>query len=173
MPPHTRPVKQRTTDTGSRATTPEVRARMQRQRRRDTKPEVNLRSLLHKRGLRFRVDISPMVSLRRRADIVFTRARVAIFVDGCFWHSCPLHGTVPKSNKEFWKDKLDTNRRRDQDTDARLAQAGWVSIHVWEHEDPSDRVEEIAAVIISRRITLSTTRGTLHTEFSSSLRPTT
>jgi DNA mismatch endonuclease (patch repair protein) len=82
--------------------------------------------------------------MRRRADVVFTRARVAVFVDGCFWHRCPEHSTIPTANRAWWIDKLDANVTRDRDTDAQLGAAGWLVIRVWEHEDPvrvADRIE--------------------------------
>ncbi len=119
---------------------------MSRTGRRDTKPEIELRRLLHARGLRYRVDRSVLPGVRRRADIVFPSARVVVFVDGCFWHGCPEHVTWPKSNAEFWRQKIEANRSRDRDTDDRLAAAGWRSIHVWEHEDAApaaDRVERL------------------------------
>jgi DNA mismatch endonuclease, patch repair protein len=119
--------------------------RMSRTRRRDTKPEVALRRLLHARGLRFRVDRPVLHDRRRRADIVFASARVVVFVDGCFWHGCPQHATWPTRNGAFWREKIETNRLRDRDTDARLASAGWDVVRVWEHEDPAaaaDRVEK-------------------------------
>src|SRR4051812_22101064 len=99
------------------SSSPAVSARMSRQRRRDTAPEIALRRLLHARGLRFRVDAKPLAGLRRRADIVFTRARVAVFVDGCFWHGCPVHGTLPVANRQWWAAKLDANAARDRNTD--------------------------------------------------------
>ncbi|NMD95435.1 very short patch repair endonuclease [Rhodococcus sp. BL-253-APC-6A1W] len=111
-------------------------ARMSRQRRRDTAPEVALRRELHRRGLRFYVDRAPWPGVRRRADLVFPRRRVAVYVDGCFWHRCPLHATDPKNNAEWWADKLAGNVERDRDTDSLLAAAGWTVIRVWEHEDP-------------------------------------
>jgi DNA mismatch endonuclease (patch repair protein) len=119
--------------------------RMRRQRGRDTKPELALRSILHRRGLRFRVD-QPVGGLRRRADVVFSRAQVAVFVDGCFWHGCPTHGTWPKQNSDWWREKIETNRKRDADTDRRLSAAGWVVVRLWEHEDPNvgaDAVERL------------------------------
>src|SRR4051794_27753605 len=100
-------------------------ARMARQARRDTGVEVRLRSLLHARGLRYRVHRRPLGGLRREADIVFPRARVAVFVDGCFWHGCPDHGTWPKTNAAFWRSKIEGNARRDRETDEALARAGW------------------------------------------------
>jgi len=84
--------------------------------------------------------------VRRRADVVFGPARVAVFVDGCFWHGCPSHASWPKNNADFWREKIETNQRRDRDTDRRLAEAGWVVVRVWEHEDleaAADRVERI------------------------------
>jgi DNA mismatch endonuclease (patch repair protein) len=96
--------------------------------------------------LRFRVDAAPIPAVRRRADLVFSGAKVAVFVDGCFFHGCPEHATWPKHNAEFWREKIETNRRRDQDTDRRFADHGWAVVRVWEHEDPvlaADRIEEI------------------------------
>lgn len=113
----------------------EARNRMRANRSRDTTPETELRSLLHRRGLRFRVDISPIPGVRRRADLVFPGARVAVFVDGCFWHGCPLHATWPKANADFWREKIETNRRRDEDTNRKFTEAGWTVVRVWEHED--------------------------------------
>lgn len=126
------------------ATDPVTSARMSRQRRRDTAPEVALRRELHRRGARFFVDRAPLPGLRRRADLVFPRRRVAVYVDGCFWHRCPVHATDPKNNAEWWAAKLAGNVSRDRDTDARLAAAGWTVVRVWEHEDPlvaADRVQ--------------------------------
>src|SRR4051812_7431931 len=102
---------------------PAVLARLRRQRVRDTVPEMALRKRLHAMGLRYRVDHPPLPGLRRRADIVFTRARVAVYVDGCYWHRCPEHGTTPKNNAEWWAAKLQRNVERDRDTDRRLASA--------------------------------------------------
>ncbi|MHA3700633.1 very short patch repair endonuclease [Jatrophihabitans sp. YIM 134969] len=110
---------------------------MARQRHTGTGPEMLLRRELHRRGLRYRVH-SPLPVLglgRRRADLLFTRRRVAVFVDGCFWHACPVHGTAPKANKEWWAIKLRSNVQRDRDTDERLVNAGWTVLRFWEHED--------------------------------------
>ncbi|MEV7022399.1 very short patch repair endonuclease [Kitasatospora sp. NPDC093558] len=132
-------------------TTPETRARMSHQRSHDTKIEVVLRSTLHAAGLRFRVHRRPLVGVRREADIVFGPSRVAVFVDGCFWHACPEHATWPKNNAEFWREKIEKNRSRDRDTDARLAAAGWLAVRVWEHEKAAEAAERIAAVVRERR----------------------
>ncbi|MEE2058319.1 very short patch repair endonuclease [Rhodococcus artemisiae] len=129
-------------------TDPRTRSRMSRQRRRDTVPELALRRELHRRGLRFFVDRAPIAGMRRRADLVFPRRRVAVYVDGCFWHRCPEHATAPKNNAEWWDAKLAANVRRDRDTDARLADAGWTVVRVWEHEDATtaaDRVQRSLA----------------------------
>ena len=116
---------------------------MAAQARRDTSPERALRSELWRRGLRYRVD-RPVVGRRRRVDVVFGPARLAVFVDGCFWHRCPLHGTTPQHNREWWEEKLDRNTTRDRETDDELTAHGWTIVRVWEHEDPvaaADRVE--------------------------------
>ncbi|MEU5437707.1 very short patch repair endonuclease [Streptomyces sp. NPDC020719] len=128
-----------------------VRARMSRQRSRDTGVEVALRRVLHAMGLRFRIHRRPLPGIRREADVVFGPARVAVFVDGCFWHGCPEHGTWPKNNAEFWRSKIEGNRARDRDTDARLAEAGWLAVRVWEHEDPAAAAIEIHETVQQRR----------------------
>jgi DNA mismatch endonuclease (patch repair protein) len=120
---------------------------MERQRRRDTAPERALRSELHRRGLRFRVDRALPVSRRRVADVVFTSARVAVFVDGCFWHGCPEHGTMPRSNRAEWRSKLARNQARDRETDALLVEAGWVVVRVWEHEPVAEAADKVQAVL--------------------------
>jgi len=122
---------------------------MSRQRRRDTVPEVALRRELHRRGRRFFVDKAPLPGMRRRADLVFPRHRVAVYVDGCFWHSCPQHATFPKNNAEWWAAKLAANVQRDRDTDERLQTAGWTVVRVWEHEDPITAATRVEAVLSS------------------------
>lgn len=112
-------------------------------KRRDTKPEMALRSALHKMGLRYRVDYPPIPGMRQRADIVFTKAKVAVFVDGCFWHGCPIHGTWPKANAEWWRVKIEANMQRDAKTNERLREAGWTVIRIWEHEDPDSASLEV------------------------------
>src|SRR4051812_24288137 len=103
----------------------DVSVRMGRVRRRDTDIEVRLRSALHRRGLRFFVDRAPLPGMRSRADIVFPRARVAVYVDGCFWHGCPEHATWPKANATWWREKIEGNVRRDRRVDEQLVQACW------------------------------------------------
>ncbi|WP_080733974.1 very short patch repair endonuclease, partial [Rhodococcoides fascians] len=119
-------------------------ARLSKQRRRDTKPEVALRRELHRLGLRYFVDRAPLKGMRRRADVVFPRRKVAVYVDGCFWHSCPVHATKPRNNAQWWADKLAANVARDRDTDARLEAEGWTVVRVWEHEP----VTEAAALVL-------------------------
>lgn len=110
-----------------------------------------LRRALHRQGLRYLVDAPlPLPKVRRRADLLFSRARVVIFVDSCFWHACPQHGTWPKANGEWWRKKLEANRRRDADTDARLAAAGWTVVRIWAHEDPVAAASTVAEVVRAR-----------------------
>jgi len=120
---------------------------MSKQRARDTKPEKELRSLLHARGLRYRVDYSPIPQSRRRADVVFTRARVAVLVHGCFWHSCPVHSTKPKANAQWWKEKLERNVERDHETRQALADQEWTVLEFWEHEDPQTAADVVEHIV--------------------------
>lgn len=110
-----------------------VSAQMSRMPRTRTKPEMSLRRELHRRGLRFRVNHP---GLPGRPDIAFTRARLAVFVDGCFWHLCPQHAVLPKNNATWWREKLHRNVQRDREKDEALAALGWTVLHVWEHEEP-------------------------------------
>lgn len=121
--------------------------RMKNTPTRDTPAELAIRRILHGRGLRYRVDYRPEANLRRKADIVFTRPRVAVFVDGCFWHDCPIHGSSPKSNSEWWRNKLVANVTRDRDTDERLRAAGWTVVRVWEHEQPDAAADLIVETL--------------------------
>ena len=118
---------------------------------RDTKPELALRSAVHGLGLRYRVSARPLKDLRRTADLVFPKAKVAVFLDGCFWHGCPEHHTVAVGHAKFWADKLTGNIARDRNTDERLAEAGWISIRIWEHEDPQAAALRVREVVVSRR----------------------
>ena len=117
--------------------------------RRDTACELAIRSALHKMGVRFRVDW-PLPGTRRRADLAFVSARVAVFVDGCFWHGCPQHATWPKANARWWRNKIETNRRRDNDTDTRLRADGWKVLRFWEHEDSQRSAAQTVRVVQSR-----------------------
>lgn len=128
-----------------------VQRRMESQRRRDTRPELSLRRELHARGLRYRLDRSPLVGMRSRADIVFGPSKVAVFVDGCFWHRCPLHGTVPKNNRDWWIEKLGKNVARDERIDGELRAAGWLPVRIWEHEDPLTAAAHVEELVRSRR----------------------
>jgi DNA mismatch endonuclease, patch repair protein len=136
---------------GSFASSAAVRRKMQRQRRRDTPIELALRSELFRRGLRYFVHRRPIPGLRREADIVFPRARLAVFVDSCWWHACPEHGTVPRSNHAWWAMKLTKNQMRDRDTTEQFEGAGWIVVRVWEHEDVGGAADRIAAAVASRR----------------------
>ena len=132
------------------ASSPAARATMQGNRRRDTKPEMAVRRAVHALGLRYRVDARPLPQLNRRADLVFPGPRVAVFIDGCYWHGCPLHGTTARTNTDYWTPKIRANRQRDADTDRRLAQAGWLPLRFWEHEEPVGVAAQIAGVVSGR-----------------------
>jgi DNA mismatch endonuclease (patch repair protein) len=124
-----------------------VRNIMQGIRSADTRPEVELRSSLHHMGLRFRKHTRPVPGLRCTADVVFSRVRVAVFVDGCFWHCCPEHGRRPGVNRGYWQAKLDRNVARDRRNDAALTSEGWTVIRVWEHEDPKVAARRIRSTV--------------------------
>ena len=128
-----------------------VSRRMSLQRSTDTAIEVAVRRLLHKDGLRYRLHVRPVPTLRRTADVVFRHARVAVFMDGCFWHGCPDHGSIPKSNTAFWRGKILGNVERDADTRRRLEEAGWMVVRVWEHDDPAVAAATISALVNRRR----------------------
>lgn len=124
---------------------------MKRVRQQGTTAEMRLRKELFRLGLRYRVNYKILEMPRRTVDIAFPRQRLAIFVDGCFWHGCPEHGSWPKLNAEFWRDKINTNRIRDADTDHRLRALGWNVIRVWEHEVPGDVATRVAVHIRGSR----------------------
>ena len=132
------------------APTSEVATKKMRANRRvDTTPEVKLRSALHQSGLRFRKDYSIRLINGRtvRPDIVFPRKKVAVFVDGCFWHSCPEHGSIPKSNRDYWIRKFSQNRERDQSMTAGLIATGWQVLRVWEHTKPVEAARHILEML--------------------------
>jgi DNA mismatch endonuclease (patch repair protein) len=124
-----------------------TRRRMKRVRRRDTPGEVAIRKRLWASGLRYRVDVEPVPGMGRRADIVFRRARLAVFVDGCFWHGCPDHGSIPSTNGAWWRMKIQANALRDADTSRRLSSGGWRVIRIWEHEDPVDAANAVFSAL--------------------------
>jgi len=146
-PRRVHPAKQLPAPPATDATT---RARMRKQPRRDTKPETNLRKHVHALALRYRVNEKPMPDLRRNADLVFRGARVAVFVDGCFWHGCPIHARPTKSHTKWWADKIAANKRRDLDTTRKLERAGWEVIRMWEHEDPAEVAKRVQAAVQAR-----------------------
>jgi DNA mismatch endonuclease (patch repair protein) len=123
-----------TKDANPRPSSIAAQHRMQATRRRDTPGEIALRTALRALGLRYRVDVT-LPGTRRRADVAFLKKKVAVFVDGCFWHGCPEHGTWPKANANWWQTKIKTNQRRDKDTELRLQAAGWTVLRFWEHAD--------------------------------------
>lgn len=130
------------------ASSPAIRATMVGNKRRDTKPEKALRSALHAAGLRFRKDFRlDLGTAKPRPDIAFTRAKVAVFVDGCYWHSCPEHGTKPKTNADYWTPKLARNVERDREQDVALGDSGWTVIRVWEHETIAQAAELVRSVV--------------------------
>ncbi len=120
---------------------------MRGNRSRDTGPELALRRQLHARGLRYRVDAVVEPDVRSRADLVFRSARVVVFVDGCFWHRCPVHATTPRANAAFWEAKFRRNVARDRRIDAELAARGWTVVRVWEHEAPAEAAARVDAAV--------------------------
>ncbi|MFH8472894.1 very short patch repair endonuclease [Streptomyces sp. NPDC018000] len=131
----------------AKPSSPGVSARMSQQASRDTAPEVAVRKLLHASGYRYRVNERVPNMSRRTIDIAFTRCKVAVFLDGCFWHGCPVHATQPKSNAEWWRQKLDRNMARDRETTAHLESGGWTVLRFWEHESAEDVAGRIVATV--------------------------
>ncbi|MFH8986626.1 very short patch repair endonuclease [Streptomyces sp. NPDC017940] len=136
---------------GSWASSAARRRNMQAIRSRDTKPERLIRRLLHAQGLRYRVAAKPLPDLRRTADIVFRPTKVAVFIDGCYWHGCPEHYVPPKTNEGYWSGKVAGNMTRDRDTDRRLKEAGWTVLRFWEHESPDECASTVLRVVLERR----------------------
>ncbi|MGC5342259.1 very short patch repair endonuclease [Streptomyces sp. DT24] len=137
---------------GSWASSENRRRNMQAIKSRDTKPERLIRRLVHAQGLRYRVAAKPIPGLRRTADIVFRPTKVAVFIDGCYWHGCPEHYVPPKTNPGYWSDKVARNMARDRDTDQHLTEAGWTVLRFWEHESPEACCLKIIAAVNARRI---------------------
>lgn len=120
-------------------------------RSRDTSPELALRSLVHARGLRYRVASRPLAEFRRTADMVFRPVRVAVFVDGCYWHGCPDHFVLPKTNTQYWRDKIDRNILRDRETDHLLESRSWLVLRFWEHDNPAACAELVCSAVLARK----------------------
>ena len=120
---------------------------------RDTRPELLVRSLVHRRGFRYRISARPLPELRRTADLVFRPTRVAVFIDGCYWHGCPQHYKEPKTNTDYWRAKITANSQRDRQTDELLSEAGWLVLRFWEHEDPNEIADAIATAVEGRKPT--------------------
>ncbi|WP_395307520.1 very short patch repair endonuclease [Mycobacterium sp. AMU20-3851] len=121
---------------------------MSRQQRRDTKPELLVRQTLHSRGIRYRVDAAPVAGVRCKADLLWRGLRLAVFIDGCFWHGCPEHATRPMANEMWWAEKLDGNVQRDRRTDLQLTNLGWTVLRFWEHE-PADAVADAICAVLA------------------------
>ncbi|MFD4760428.1 very short patch repair endonuclease [Streptomyces sp. NPDC058439] len=136
---------------GSWASSAARRRNMQAIRSRDTQPERLIRRLVHANGLRYRVAARPLPDLRRTADLVFRPAKVAVFIDGCYWHGCPEHYAAPKTNQGYWSDKVARNVARDRDTDQRLTEAGWLVLRFWEHQDSDACALAIVDAVRERR----------------------
>ncbi|MZD05788.1 DNA mismatch endonuclease Vsr [Streptomyces sp. SID5785] len=117
---------------------------MSRQASKNTGAELAVRRLLHAAGMRYRVEYPVPGMPRRRIDIAFTRVKIAVLIDGCFWHGCPMHATQPKANAAWWREKLDRNMARDRETTEHLHAEGWTVLRFWEHEDPKDVAVRIA-----------------------------
>ncbi|MFF3496661.1 very short patch repair endonuclease [Streptomyces sp. NPDC002795] len=136
---------------GSWASSAARRRNMQAIRNRDTTPERSIRHLVHAQGLRYRIAARPLPNLRRTADLVFRPTKIAVFIDGCYWHGCPEHYVPPKTNSGYWSDKVARNMARDRDTGQHLEKAGWLVLRFWEHEPPAECAEQIAAAVRQRR----------------------
>lgn len=136
---------------GSWASSAARRRNMQAIRSRDTKPEQLIRRIVHANGLRYRVAAKPLPDLRRTADLVFRPAKVAVFIDGCYWHGCPEHYVPPKTNSGYWSDKVTRNMARDRDTNQRLTEAGWLVLRFWEHQDSDASALSIVSAVRERR----------------------
>lgn len=137
---------------------PGVSARMSRQASKDTEAELAVRRLLHAAGLRYRVEYPVPGMARRRIDVAFTSIKVAVLIDGCFWHGCPKHSTQPKANAEWWRQKLARNVARDAETTEHLVSAGWEVLRFWEHEAPDAVASHIVEAVQRRRAAVARSR---------------
>ena len=137
---------------GSWASSAATRRVMQANRSRDTRPELLVRRAVHAMGLRYRVASRPIAHIRVSADMVFRGPRVAVFIDGCFWHGCPAHSTSPRTNAGYWAAKIAANRERDARADRLLRNAGWTVIRVWEHEDPPQAAAKVGDALGVERL---------------------
>lgn len=145
--------------TESWASTPGTAKSMRSNRSRDTSLELCVRRELHRRGLRYRVDVAPLHGLRSRADIVFTRRRIAVYLDGCFWHGCPTHGVIPIAHSDYWQPKLARNKERDAQATLALQEAGWIVLRFWEHEETASVVAAISSEVGDRSVSAPTASG--------------
>ncbi|WP_255672187.1 very short patch repair endonuclease [Glycomyces amatae] len=136
---------------GSWASSPGNRKSMLGNRNRDTRPELAIRSLVHASGLRYRVAAKPLPGMRRTADLVFRPTKVAVFIDGCYWHGCPEHFRLPKTNSAYWQEKIARNKARDVETDERLFGEGWLVLRFWEHEHAGGCATAISEAVAARR----------------------
>jgi DNA mismatch endonuclease (patch repair protein) len=127
-----------------------IRTRMQNTAQRDTQPERAVRALLETAGVVLIANRAPLPGMKSTADIVIPHSRVAVFLDGCFWHGCPEHGTLPTNNQVWWRDKIAANRRRDSRISTELEATGWIALRIWEHEDPSAAAQRIRKVVARR-----------------------
>lgn len=152
----------------SRVSTPKSRSKAVRNVMRankgvDTGPELKLRSLVHKAGLRYAIDVRPEHEINRRADMVFRSAKVAVFVNGCFWHGCPKHYVLPKTNRRFWSEKVNRNKERDKETRRLLGRRGWKVMTLWEHDDFSLPAEKIVGEVRFRRQPIARHKAAIRT----------
>ncbi|MFF0302489.1 very short patch repair endonuclease [Streptomyces nigra] len=136
---------------GSWASSAGNRRSMLGNRNKNTSPELAIRSLVHAAGLRYRVAAKPIPQMRRTADLVFRPCRVAVFIDGCFWHGCPEHFVPPKTNPDYWSAKIGRNMARDKDTDAKLSEHGWIVLRFWEHQDAVSCADEVIQTVLCRK----------------------
>ena len=137
------------------ATNAATRRSMQGNKSKDTLAELAIRRALHAQGFRYRVNIRPLPTLRRTADVVFPRVKIAVFIDGCFWHACPIHYVEPKVHIDYWRPKIDRNHTRDVETTCLREQAGWTVMRFWGHQLSEEVAGEIAAAVRAARMAMA------------------